>query len=46
MDSAKIGEPAQIHQTFNNNLADVINTLPEGHHDSFAGVQSPFFCRE
>src|SRR6266487_43069 len=26
-------------------LADILNALPEGHHDNFAGVQSPFLCR-
>ncbi len=26
-------------------LTDMFNSLPDGHHDNFAGSQSPFFCR-
>src|SRR5689334_15268531 len=32
-------------QSLSTGLADLINTLPDGHHDNFAGTQSPFFCR-
>ena len=37
------GNSAQIQQIIN--LADVINTLPDGHHDNFGGTQNQFFCR-
>jgi CSLREA domain-containing protein len=36
---------AHTPTTFNTTLEDIINSLPEGHHDTYAGVQSPFFCR-
>ena len=35
----------QTPATFNNRLADIVNTLPEVHHDGFEGVQNQFFCR-
>ena len=38
-------KPLEIPQRFKPFLDDVINTLPEGSHDSFAGLQNQFFCR-
>ncbi len=38
-------ESARSHQILSLDLTDVFNTLPEGHHDNFAGIMSPFFCR-
>ena len=38
-------EPAQSRQILRLDLADLFNTLPDGHHDNYAGIQSPFFCR-
>ena len=42
---ANIQEPVQGNQILNTDLTDIFNTLPEGHHDNYAGSQSPFFCR-
>src|SRR5689334_11246986 len=42
---ANIQGLARSHQILSVDLIDIFNTLPEGHHDNFAGVQSPFFCR-
>jgi CSLREA domain-containing protein len=38
-------ESAQRSEMLSRDLADIFNTLPEGHHDNFAGIISPFFCR-
>ena len=42
--SADAGEPAQILVIRNLNLADILNTLPEGNHDQSAGNQNQFSC--
>jgi hypothetical protein len=41
----EVRKSAQIPATFNSSLADVSNTLPDGHHDNFEGLQNQFFCR-
>ena len=43
--TAEVNNPTQIPATFNAGLADILNTLADGHHDNFGGTQSPFFCR-
>jgi len=43
-----IGSAAAAEQSskaFNNSLADIVNALPEVHHDAFEGLQNQFFCR-
>ena len=42
--SVNVREPAQIHQILNTDLADILNTLPEGNHDLSAGNQNQFSC--
>ncbi len=38
-------ENDQGNHTLNMELIDMFNSLPDGHHDNYAGSQSPFFCR-
>jgi len=40
-----IEAPDRFNQGINADLADILNTLPDGHHDNFGGVHSPFFCK-
>lgn len=41
----KSGESVESNVFLHTNLEDVINTLPEGYHDTFDGTQNQFFCR-
>jgi hypothetical protein len=36
---------ARFNQGTNTDLADTLNTLPDGHHDNFGGTQNQFSCR-
>ena len=35
----------QTSQNIKTALADIVNTLPDGHHDNFGGTQNQFSCR-
>ena len=43
--AADMGNSIRTDQFLNNGLAYIINTLPEGFHDNFEGLQNQFFCR-
>lgn len=40
-----IAAPVQFNQGIRAGLTDILNTLPDGHHDNFSGTQNQFSCR-